>query len=501
MRNRLSVVGLLTDGRAWRNAAIVVQQLADVQTTLPVVVFNTTPLDPNAVAALNALNADVVSVAPQMPIPGEFEPHLRGGRLPAYHKLALWAQTRYRRIVYLDADVVLMDNIDEMGSWPTDTFSPEACNDPECAMSKGMNAGVMVIKPSTQRFEQLCAYTRMRAARLSAMSDETARRSASISLLTYPEQSLLKEFNVEVLNASLVLVSQPRSQQDFNWSWRPFEQRCTCTGPRSHRQCACASTSALMSRRYNLRPADCAKCPASLAPKVVHYACSAKPYHHSRPWWERLGSRAGASALEQCTSRWTLRWFGAADRACKRAPELCPASAATTRSGRRLARSRTHGGASYAVRVLQRSLPTAARPLISFAHNETFATNTLNPSWLPLPGGEGGGLFFRTMGAPGTASHNAVGFVRASSRDGLAFPRITPDDLLRDAPGGAPNGGADPRAAHRPATGEAFVTYQLGADAVPAYPGRNTFISRTATPANVSSWRRAAAPMFAGLQA
>ena len=108
-RHRPSIVGMITNGRAWKNAAIVAQQLATVNTTLPVVVFNTTPLDPSGLAALSALNVDVVSVAPQMPIPDEFAPHLTGGRLPSYHKLALWAQTRYRRIVYLDSDVVVLD--------------------------------------------------------------------------------------------------------------------------------------------------------------------------------------------------------------------------------------------------------------------------------------------------------------------------------------------------------------------------------------------------------
>ena len=151
----MTVVGLLTDGNAWRAAAVVVQQLSDTSCTLPVVVFNSTPLDAAASEALRSLGADVVSVSPLMPIPAEFAPHLRGKRLPTYHKLALWAQTAYTRIVYLDNDVVLLDNIDEMGEWPVDTFSPEACGTPDCRSSSGMNAGVMVIRPSAQRFAEL----------------------------------------------------------------------------------------------------------------------------------------------------------------------------------------------------------------------------------------------------------------------------------------------------------------------------------------------------------
>ena len=156
---------------------------------------------------------------------------------------------------------------------------------------------------------------------------------------------------------------------------------------------------------------------------------------------------------------------------------------------------------AYTLSVLDRSL--TGRPLLEY-NTTSWAQNTLNPSWLPLPGkdNEGGGLFFRVMapfyGVPGDP-YNAVGFVKAETPDGLHFPRVTEANILRDGPADHPIAdAADPRAAYRPATGEYFVAYQLG---TPAYPGRHTTLSRTKTPLVATSWKRDAAPMFAGVKA
>jgi hypothetical protein len=134
--------------------------------------------------------------------------------------------------------------------------------------------------------------------------------------------------------------------------------------------------------------------------------------------------------------------------------------------------------ADYRVVVVNRSLTSS--PLLQY-NTTSWAQNTLNPSWLPVPGSSGGGIFFRTIAAAGTPGYNAIGFVRADTADGLHFPRVTLDNLLDDA------AGADPRATARPATGEYFVTYQIG-DV--KYPGRHTFISRTKTPQDIHSWVR-----------
>ena len=58
--------------------------------------------------------------------------------------------------------------------------------------------------------------------------------------------------------------------------------------------------------------------------------------------------------------------------------------------------------AAYTISIINRSLTSA--PLLAFP-TTSFAQNTLNPSWLPLPDNPGGGLFFRVLapfaGVPG----------------------------------------------------------------------------------------------------
>lgn len=147
-------------------------------------------------------------------------------------------------------------------------------------------------------------------------------------------------------------------------------------------------------------------------------------------------------------------------------------------------------GSSYSIDVINRSLTNA--PLLSY-NKSSWAPNTLNPSWLPLPGHPGGGLFFRTIMANGTTGYNSVGFVKALTADGLTYPRVTLNNILRDGPNGSLNEGADPRASYRALTGEYFVTYQI---ASAKYPGRHTVISSTKTPLDQSSWVRHSVPMF-----
>ena len=150
----------------------------------------------------------------------------------------------------------------------------------------------------------------------------------------------------------------------------------------------------------------------------------------------------------------------------------------------------------YSVSVIDRSLTSA--PLLAYP-NSSFAPNTLNPSWLPLPGKPGGGLFFRVMAPPaGTCpGFDCVGFVAASDEDGLQFPPATTDMLLQDGPASHRYAdAADPRAVARPLTGEYFVMYQLS---TAGFPGRHTTLSTTSDPLNRSSWRRFSEPMFAGI--
>lgn len=73
-------------------------------------------------------------------------------------KLHVFNMTDYDKIVYLDADLYILENIDELFSFPDMSFvqDPAVTFDiPDWNMFTRINAGVMVLKPDRQRFEDL----------------------------------------------------------------------------------------------------------------------------------------------------------------------------------------------------------------------------------------------------------------------------------------------------------------------------------------------------------
>ena len=147
---------------------------------------------------------------------------------------------------------------------------------------------------------------------------------------------------------------------------------------------------------------------------------------------------------------------------------------------------------TYKVNVINRSLTNA--PLLSYPQT-SFSQNILNPAWIPLPNHTGGGIFFRTIAAPGTTVYNGIGFVKALDSNGLVYPKATMKDLLHDGTNKTlETDGADPRAIYRELTGDYLLIYQGG-----GYSGRHSVLSRTKTPLDITSWKRDATPLFANM--
>ena len=81
-------IATLVDTHMWLAAAVFVHQLAQLNTTLPIVVFNVTELPQPAVTLIESLGARVTSLEPSITVPEEFHSHLlqwpfstkRGGR-------------------------------------------------------------------------------------------------------------------------------------------------------------------------------------------------------------------------------------------------------------------------------------------------------------------------------------------------------------------------------------------------------------------------------------
>ena len=70
--------------------------------------------------------------------------------LATFTKIALWQQTQFRKIVYLDADTLPLRAPDEL----FDLTIPFAAG-PEIGFPDCFNSGVMVLKPSSEIYKQL----------------------------------------------------------------------------------------------------------------------------------------------------------------------------------------------------------------------------------------------------------------------------------------------------------------------------------------------------------
>lgn len=299
MRTANVVIALLTDLRAWIHTANVLMQLNSVKSTLPRVVFyGVDSLPEKAVNQLNNLRAVVKQVKP-FPLPPNLAAHLSSkSRECQWQKLGLWSHTEYQKIIFLDSDILVLENIDEMRWFPADTFSPNVCTQSCNVRVGGVNTGTMVLKPSHERFSDLVAYSWR-------MNEKVDRLRA---LLSDVDQSFIINFFKDVLNISIT--ASPLERDGYHWTQRSFRDRTHCK-----RHMKCGGTVNIMSRRYNARPGDCDRCPASYSPKIVHFACAIKPWWHSiKKWqdvargsWHQCGS--DRYVCSPCIGNLTLKWY------------------------------------------------------------------------------------------------------------------------------------------------------------------------------------------------
>ena len=180
---------VLTETERLPGCAAVLQQLLDVNTSLRRVVFTVNDgqeagLPAHAVDAITKLGGELVALKNSMPLPPSFGEILDSeARRVQYRKLALWSHTEFAKIIALDADVFVARRIDEMATFPADTFSPNLCSYGCDRRVAGFNSGVMVLAPSAERSAALARYARLRAS-MAATDEARARDIAAADGVT-----------------------------------------------------------------------------------------------------------------------------------------------------------------------------------------------------------------------------------------------------------------------------------------------------------------------------
>lgn len=163
-------VTLVTNADYVMGATALVHSLRRTGTPADIVILHTHAVRAEQLEKLEGLGCRILPVE-HLPLSDGFnERHARKnlhgaapftkGRKPDFHtpldnfcKLRLWQLTEYRTVVFLDADVLVLKNIDKLFYYPEFSAAPNVYE--SLADFHRMNSGVFVAKPSIETFERM----------------------------------------------------------------------------------------------------------------------------------------------------------------------------------------------------------------------------------------------------------------------------------------------------------------------------------------------------------
>ncbi|WP_454851379.1 glycosyltransferase [Rhizobium binxianense] len=167
---RRAYVTLVTNADYAMGATALARSLRRTGTGADIVVLHTGGVDRPALLPLEALGCRLVEVE-HLPLSDAFnERHARGrlhsaapftkGRKPDFHspldnfcKLRLWQLIEYERCVFIDADAIVLKNVDRLFLYPEFSAAPNVYE--SLADFHRMNSGVFVATPSEETFRRM----------------------------------------------------------------------------------------------------------------------------------------------------------------------------------------------------------------------------------------------------------------------------------------------------------------------------------------------------------
>jgi alpha-N-acetylglucosamine transferase len=163
IRSRHAYVTLVTNADYAKGAVALIRSLKRTGTAADIVAMHTGGVPEGALTPVAALGARLMPVD-LLPTSDAFnERHTRDrlhgaapftkGEKPAFHtpldnfaKLRLWQMTEYEKVVFLDADTLVLRNIDRLFGWPEFSAAPNVYEN--LTDFRRMNSGVFVARPS-----------------------------------------------------------------------------------------------------------------------------------------------------------------------------------------------------------------------------------------------------------------------------------------------------------------------------------------------------------------
>nr|XP_036582883.1 glycogenin [Colletotrichum truncatum]KAF6791779.1 glycogenin [Colletotrichum truncatum] len=138
-------------------AAVLAESLRKTGTSLPLCVIVTpSTMSADAISSLQAIFEQVIPVSTVTALTAD---NLNIIGRPDLHatmtKIQLWSLTQFKRLLYLDADTLVMSNLDHLFSLP-DTIPFAAA--PEIGFPDCFNSGVMLLRPDMKTYDELMSF-------------------------------------------------------------------------------------------------------------------------------------------------------------------------------------------------------------------------------------------------------------------------------------------------------------------------------------------------------
>ncbi len=183
----------------------------------------------------------------------------------SFQKLAIFSFTQYEKIVFLDSDTMLVQNVDELFGLPSLAAGRDNCD--RCQLFRGMNAGVFLLRPSDEVWHSIMEYT-------------TTKQSCLSKVFKWSDQELL---------ICLFDQRQPMVDNIGKWYQLPLVYNLYINN------CGCRDESPQdpLYTKWNDNEV-----------KIVHYTCSGKP-------WENLNAagRERSAKPRSCQDRFNGKWL------------------------------------------------------------------------------------------------------------------------------------------------------------------------------------------------
>jgi alpha-N-acetylglucosamine transferase len=146
-------VSIITSDDYLRGLLVLHRSLIDINTQYPFLTLITEDISVDTVSVLDKHHIPYKIIKTKINNPTDVDQSHRW--FPTYSKLNVFDQTQYDKVVYLDADMLILRNIDELFKFPHMSAVIAGGMLPGKSTRKHLNSGMFVLEPSRELFEDM----------------------------------------------------------------------------------------------------------------------------------------------------------------------------------------------------------------------------------------------------------------------------------------------------------------------------------------------------------